>query len=238
MVMRLQEVLVRMLKITENKMKESERVTAGRLPQLIGLQQAKRLMLFGDVISANEALSLNMITEVAHDPLARSKELATQLLNKSGRSLATIKLGLERATFPNVEAVLDYEIKMASWSFADELASDSFQKFKNHKDIHVAATYITHRAATLPSLLKDAATSYANRVFLRFGKSDFTYAAFYQNVSALAHGLSAAGVCEGDIVAAMMVNSEEMVRFWFATMFVGAIWAPLHVSQAACYWYS
>ncbi|KAH8119300.1 acetyl-CoA synthetase-like protein [Phellopilus nigrolimitatus] len=194
----------------------------GRLPQLIGLQKAKWLMLFGDSITASEALTMNMVTEVSNDPVSRSGELAMQLSQKSGRSLASIKRGLEKATFPNLEAVLDLEVKAASWCFADECASDAFKKFRNRKSGKPTV------GDTLPSLLQKASFSYPDRPFLRFGSVDITYANFAENVNYLASGLLNAGVQKGDVVGAMMVNSEVMIRFWFAAISIGAIWAPLH----------
>ncbi|KAI5118452.1 hypothetical protein M0805_006271 [Coniferiporia weirii] len=199
----------------------------GRLPQLVGLMQAKRLMLFGESITAAEALSLNMVTEVAADPLIRSTELAAQLSKRSGRSLAAIKKGLERATFPNVDLVLDAEVDAASWCFSDQSSSEAFEKFRQRKTGHVARD-TAGNTITLPSILTKAASVHPNKVFLRFGSDDVSYAEFAEDVFKLASGLIEHGIEEGDVIAAMMINSEEMVRFWFATMAVGAIWAPLH----------
>ncbi|EJD03027.1 acetyl-CoA synthetase-like protein [Fomitiporia mediterranea MF3/22] len=199
----------------------------GRLPQLIGFQQAKRLMLLGHVVPSTEALAMNMVTEIAEDPLSRSYELAAQLMSKSARSLAAVKVGLEQATFPNAEAVLEYEMKAASQAFADESATKAFEHFRLRKSPRKYGTF-DGPWSTLPVLLKEAATSFPTKTFLRFGDSDFTYFKFYESVLCLAFGLRKAGILEGDVVAAIMLNSEEMVRLWFATMTVGAIWAPLH----------
>ena len=64
---------------------------------------------------------------------------------------------------------------------------------------------------------------------MRFGAVDVTYSQFIEDVSELAAGLLAFGIRSKDVVAAMMLNSAEMVTLWFATMWIGAIWAPLNV---------
>ena len=204
----------------------------------------KRLMLLGDTVDAQQALSMNLVTEVTEDPHARSFALAAQLCKKSKRSLGSIKRGLELATFPHADTVLQAEIDAASWCFADPAALDAFTKFRNRKKeppvidnaenkqqvavpVQVKEQKLTHQ--TLSALLYDASTLHGEQVFLRFGDVDISYVAFAQDVARLAAGLHNIGVRSGDVVSALMFNSAQMVRAWFATMWLGAIWAPLHV---------
>lgn len=215
-----------------------------RLPQIVGLLQAKRLMLLGDTVDAQQALSMNLVTEVTEDPHARSLALAAQLSKKSKRSLGSIKRGLELATFPHADTVLQAEVDAASWCFADPTALDAFVKFRNRQKkpsvinyaenkqqavvpIQVKERQLIHQ--TLSALLYDASTLHSEQTFLRFGDVDISYAAFAQDVARLAAGLYNIGIRSGDVVCALMLNSAQMVRAWFATMWLGAIWAPLHV---------
>jgi enoyl-CoA hydratase len=50
-----------------------------RLPRVVGLGRALDLILTGRVISAEEALAIGLVTEVAADPVARALELAELL---------------------------------------------------------------------------------------------------------------------------------------------------------------
>lgn len=216
-------------------------VLGARLPQIVGLQQAKRLLLLGDSISAPAALSMNLVTELVEDPLARSMALAKDLSERSKRSLCSIKQSLELATFPNIEAVYRSELDAASWCFADSHSNDAFHKFRNRKVTASVTTAVKpstntrdingneSSGDTLVSLLIAAAELHNHKPFLRFGPVDVSYAKFTQDVAHLATGLQNAGIKPGDVVAGMMANSIEMARTWFATMWIGAIWAPLNV---------
>lgn len=199
---------------------------ACRLPLLVGLQQAKRLLLFGEDLNATQALSLNLVTEVAEDPLQRCNELAFLLVQRSCRSLSSIKICIETGAFPNAENNLRTEVDAANWCFSYKGAMDAFSKFQKRRTPDQAAA----RDETLVSLLIRASSVYSEKPFLRFGGVDVSYRQFARDVACLAGGLSSAGIQQGDVVGAMMLNSEHMVRCWFATMWIGAIWAPLHVS--------
>lgn len=49
------------------------------LPQLIGEAKVKEYLLTGKDISANEAVQLGLVTEVANEPLDTALEIATRL---------------------------------------------------------------------------------------------------------------------------------------------------------------
>lgn len=210
---------------------------AGRLPQLVGLQHAKRMLLLGENIPAERALSLGMIAEVVEEPLARAMEISEQLTSRSTRTLASIKKVLESATFPESEKCLSAEVEAASWCFADEGAGNAFEKFRSRKSKGNSPTGRSESdevpQLNLVSHLLRAAYMHPEKAFLRFGAVDITYSKFAKDVSYLANGLVNSGVAAGDVISAMMVNSEIMVRLWFAAMWIGAIWAPLHVSSDA-----
>jgi len=215
---------------------------AGRLPQLVGLQHAKRLLLLGEDLPAKKALSLHLVSEIAEDPLARASELAKELSLRPSRSLAAIKTVIESSTFPLLEQSLAAEMDAASWCFADKKSTEAYAKFKARKpdgptftsqattgrDTAPVVAPGSHR--TLVDALQHTAASRPDAVFLRFGRVDTTYGQFLADVKLQADGLLKAGIVAGDVIAAMMSNCEEMVILWFAAMWIGAIWAPLHVS--------
>lgn len=217
---------------------------AARLPQIIGLQQAKRLLLLGDTLSAPTALTMNLVTEVVDEPLTRSLELANELSKRSKRSLGSIKRGLELATFPNSESVLQWEIDATSWCMSDESAYHAFESFRTRKqpqcnDLILGGRTVPpnvgysmdKRKGDIISWLTAAADENGDKTFLRFGEVDVSFAKFKDDVSHLADGLLMEGVQPYDVVAGIMFNSKDMACAWFATMWIGAIWAPLNVRE-------
>lgn len=56
----------------------------------------------------------------------------------------------------------------------------------------------------------------------------FSWREFNRRVDALAHWLHAAGVCSGDRVAYLGLNSSDVVEMFFATLRIGAVYVPLN----------
>lgn len=82
---------------------------------------------------------------------------------------------------------------------------------------------------TLNSALRDAATTWPDRVFLKIDGVDVTFAEFDQQVGRLAAGLrSACGVQPGDRVCVFMRNSLACEHTWFAANRLGAAWVPVN----------
>lgn len=209
---------------------------AARLPQLLGLQLAKKALLLGDPIPANSHLGLKLVTEIALDPLKRSQAIATRIASYSTHSLRTVKLSTECAVFPDATGILQREVSEASICFADPIAQEAFTAFQTKKSTNHSFEQSDSRkgndtaSETLITLVQRQCETHNNRPFLRFGSNDMTYSQFMDSVRELAAGLLSCGIRSKDIVAAMMQNSANMVTLWFATMWIGAIWAPLHVS--------
>ena len=77
--------------------------------------------------------------------------------------------------------------------------------------------------ATIDGLLADRAVSHGDRVFLRFGSGDVTFADAHVRAERLAAGLASAGVRRGDVVPVLMPNSPEFVITWLALCRLGAV---------------
>lgn len=214
--------------------------SAGRLPHIVGLHEAKKLLLLGEDIPAPRASVLKLVSEICDDSLRRAQELGTQIAQRSTRSISMIKRGIESAAFPNLDHFLDSETDAASWCFADERSLEVFETFKSKR----ASKFVeppsgrpeggNHQFRNPPNNLVDAlkmtTLKVPSAVFLRFGTEDTSFVRFLAEVQRQADGLAKAGIRSGDVIAAMMVNSKEMACLWFASMWIGAIWAPLHVS--------
>jgi enoyl-CoA hydratase/carnithine racemase len=66
------------------------------LRELLPIDQAKRLAMTGAMIDGREALSLNLVTEVADDPMAAAEALAASLQERSPDSVAATKALFQR----------------------------------------------------------------------------------------------------------------------------------------------
>jgi fatty-acyl-CoA synthase len=90
------------------------------------------------------------------------------------------------------------------------------------------------RAALSPiSYLLRSAEVWADRPAVRDGDLALTYADLLAAVERLAGALAAAGVGEGDRVAAMLPNIAEMLQLHFAVPGLGAVLVPLNTRLAA-----
>jgi enoyl-CoA hydratase/carnithine racemase len=61
------------------------------LRELLPIDQAKRLAMTGKMIDGREALSMNLVTQVADDPMAEAEALVESLLERSPDSVAATK---------------------------------------------------------------------------------------------------------------------------------------------------
>ncbi|KAJ9645654.1 hypothetical protein H2204_001235 [Knufia peltigerae] len=226
-----------------------------RLTQLVGLLQAKRLLLRGQFVKADEAARLGLLTElVDDDPRVRALELARELAKMPTVSLAASKTSLERSVFPHMEGSLQDEVNVASYCFAQSDAAKAFTDFAARKGVKHESLVATsngvrkHEEATgiintngfvgiqIPSSVRDintalkhAVSCFSDRPFIRFSGKDTSFQYFDDLVGKLAGGLSILGIGRGDRVLVMMRNSLEMVTSWLATNRLGATWVPINV---------
>jgi enoyl-CoA hydratase len=81
-----------------------------RLPRVVGLGRALDLILTGRLVSAEQAVAVGLVTEVADDPVARALELAAQLASypqatmRSDRASVYDGYGLPRDEALEIEA--------------------------------------------------------------------------------------------------------------------------------------
>lgn len=83
---------------------------------------------------------------------------------------------------------------------------------------------------TVTAALSRAATTHAERVFLDFTGSTYTYAEVDRLANRLARGLAALGVTKGDRVASILDNNLNAVLAWFAINKLGAISVPVNTA--------
>ena len=197
-----------------------------RLPVIVGLLKAKELLLTGRVIGAEEAQKIGMLSEIAENPKARAWELAQMLAALPKTAASSSKLSLERAVFPNQEAVLQDEISTASLCFAQHDAAGAFSNFASRKG-NGGSPHLPP-PEDLNTALAAAVKECPSKTFLRFGGTDHTFESFDTAVAHMAGALRLQGVEQDDRVLVVMKNSVEMVQSWFATNRLGAVWAPIN----------
>jgi len=79
-------------------------------------------------------------------------------------------------------------------------------------------------------LERNAASHPERRCALFEDGSSWTYAECLKEVRHTAQALQALGVARGDRVLAWLPNQREIVRIWFATNYLGAIYVPLNTA--------
>ncbi len=117
-------------------------VTGGialRLVQMVGLLRAKELFLCGRFVDAEESLKIGLLSELVESPKERALELAESLSKMPKISSSATKSLVERAVFPNLEAVLADEVNVANYCFAQADAEKAFAVVadRNAKSIKV-----------------------------------------------------------------------------------------------------
>ena len=73
---------------------------------------AKRLAMTGRLFSAAEAQALNLVTQVADDPLAAAEALARELMTRSPDAVAATKTLFHRAWFASVRRAFAAESRI------------------------------------------------------------------------------------------------------------------------------
>jgi enoyl-CoA hydratase/carnithine racemase len=80
-----------------------------RLPRLIGRSRATRLILTGDLVTAQEATGLGLVDEVADDPVTAALDLATRIAAQSATAVAGAKRAIHAGLIHGIEHGLDVE---------------------------------------------------------------------------------------------------------------------------------
>ncbi|MDN6529257.1 MAG: enoyl-CoA hydratase-related protein, partial [Brevibacterium sp.] len=79
------------------------------LPRLVGPGMAKKLIVTGEAIGAEEALRIGLVEELADDPVKRALELAADIAGKSRSALVWAKKLVDLSCEADLAAGLDAE---------------------------------------------------------------------------------------------------------------------------------
>lgn len=102
-----------------------------RLPRLVGLGMAKRLVLTGEIIDAQTALRIGLVDEVVeHEKLMeRGKEVAMKIVEKSPLAVKIAKKALNASLNMPLREGLKYEASLFSLLFSSEDAKEGMRAF-------------------------------------------------------------------------------------------------------------
>ena len=107
-----------------------------RLPRLVGLGQAMRLVLSGELIDAEEAARIGLVEEVVpHDDLDdRVYDLAEKMATKSPVALEFAKRAVNAAAETSLDAGLDHEADLFTALFATRDKDEGIDAFFEDRD--------------------------------------------------------------------------------------------------------
>jgi 2-(1,2-epoxy-1,2-dihydrophenyl)acetyl-CoA isomerase len=110
--------------------------TSWSLPRLIGLRRAKQMAFFGDMLSAEEALSFGLINEmVAKEELdATAEEWGRRLANGPTTALGLIKRMLDASMSVSFEQAVEEEARGQHISFTTEDFKEGMVSFMERRD--------------------------------------------------------------------------------------------------------
>lgn len=103
----------------------------GRLAQLVGRERASELLFTGDMISADQALQMGLVSQTAESDavLPTAMKLAERIAANPPKAVQSIKAGLRRTLDPDWRDVGDWAIKEIHRLMATEDAKESAAAF-------------------------------------------------------------------------------------------------------------
>ncbi len=106
-----------------------------RLPRLVGMGAALKLLYTGDFIRADEAHRIGLVDEVvpAGDVAARAKELAETIAAKSPVALRLIKQAVRTSLRTPLDEGLSQEVSLFALAFASEDMKEGVEAFLNKR---------------------------------------------------------------------------------------------------------
>ncbi len=107
-----------------------------RLPRLIGLGMAKKLIFTGEILDAHEALRLGLVEEVVeHERLMdRCFEIAEKICSKPQLAIRLVKRALNATRTMSLEDGLRYELSLAALLFSTEDAKEGLRAFLEKRE--------------------------------------------------------------------------------------------------------
>lgn len=107
-----------------------------RLPRLIGIQGAKRLMFTGETINAATALSLGLVDQVVSSEQLMEvvKELALKLSRKPPLAMMKLKESIQQGINTDLETAMKMEMDKCCCLFATQDQKEGMQAFVERRE--------------------------------------------------------------------------------------------------------
>lgn len=105
-----------------------------RLPELIGVSQAKEILFTGEIIDAQKASQIGLVNRLVtpRDLLRESKEMARMIAEQSSRAVGLVKDAINRGLKDNTDAGSQFETEAFGNCFDN---GDSLKRIRKLKDI-------------------------------------------------------------------------------------------------------
>jgi enoyl-CoA hydratase len=105
------------------------------LPRAVGPMQAKRLMMLGEIIDADEALNIGLLTQVTpDDPLDLALEWGSRLAQMPGQAIRMIKTLIDVGWATDLPTALELESNLFFRAFTTEDAKEGAASFLEKRE--------------------------------------------------------------------------------------------------------
>ena len=103
-------------------------------PQLVGYQRAAKIFLTGEPFTADAALDMGLVAEIAADPLQCAREIAEKIAEQPPQAVINTKALLKARNHDAVAAVMKAEFSLFAMALESDEAMAAFMKFMAKKE--------------------------------------------------------------------------------------------------------
>jgi enoyl-CoA hydratase/carnithine racemase len=102
-------------------------------PDLVGYQRAAKIFMTGDPFSAEEALSMGLVAQLANDPVREILEIAEKIANQPPKAIMNTKALMKANSHDAVAHVMRAEFQLFALALQSEEAAEAFMKFMSSR---------------------------------------------------------------------------------------------------------
>jgi enoyl-CoA hydratase/carnithine racemase len=102
-------------------------------PDLVGYQRAAKIFMTGDPFSAEEALSMGLVAQLANDPVREISEIAEKIANQPPKAIMNTKALMKANSHDAVAHVMRAEFQLFALALQSEEAAEAFMKFMSSR---------------------------------------------------------------------------------------------------------
>lgn len=100
-----------------------------RLPKIVGVSKAKHMIFTGDVVDANHALEIGLVSEVCENVMASAEALAEKISEKAPLAVRYSKLAIDQGLQMDASMGSQVEAQMFGLCFATEDQKNGMKAF-------------------------------------------------------------------------------------------------------------